>query len=245
VTLRISNTLSGEKEHFAPLADPVRIYVCGMTPKNHPHIGHARLFVTADMVRRVLEYRGFHVHQVQNFTDIDDKIIARARLEGITPEQAAKNYTDSYFESMDQLSVRPADAYPTVTGSMPQIIEYIEGLIDRGFAYAVDGDVYFEVARFPAEARGPLACDDGALCRTRPHSVQFDVQQFGMARQRAIDQLLGVDPRVPLWGCSFGRRRRRRRLRRKRQRNGSRYQQECNAFHSRLLDLLVFEHGGS
>ena len=150
VTLRISNTLSGEKEHFAPLADPVRIYVCGMTPKNHPHIGHARLFVTADMVRRVLEYRGFHVHQVQNFTDIDDKIIARARLEGITPEQAAKNYTDSYFESMDQLSVRPADAYPTVTGSMPQIIEYIEGLIDRGFAYAVDGDVYFEVARFPA-----------------------------------------------------------------------------------------------
>src|SRR5678816_4279995 len=114
VPMKITNTLSGRKEEFVPLNDPVRMYVCGMTPKNHPHIGHARLFVAADTFRRVLEYRGYRVRHVQNFTDIDDKIIVRARLEGISPAQAAANYTDSYFRSMEQLNVRQADVYPSV-----------------------------------------------------------------------------------------------------------------------------------
>jgi len=149
VPIKITNTLTGRKDEFVPLDDPVRMYVCGMTPKNHPHVGHARLFVASDMIRRVLEARGYQVRHVQNFTDIDDKIIDRAQQEGITAFEAAKKYTDSYWESMDLLGVRKADVYPTVTGTMPQIIDYVQGLIDRGFAYEVDGDVYFDLDRDP------------------------------------------------------------------------------------------------
>jgi cysteinyl-tRNA synthetase len=125
------------------------MYVCGMTPKFHPHVGHARLFIAADVIRRTLEWRGYRVQHVQNFTDIDDKIIARAQEEGITAEQSAKRYTDSYFEVMDRLAVQRAHEYPSVTGFMPQIIDFVQALIEAGYAYPVDGDVYFEVERFP------------------------------------------------------------------------------------------------
>ena len=94
------------------------MYVCGMTPKFHPHIGHARLFVAADLIRRYLEFRGYQVKHVQNFTDIDDKIIARGELEGISAEESADKYTRSYFDAMEKLNVARAHVYPTVTGSM-------------------------------------------------------------------------------------------------------------------------------
>jgi len=149
LVLRITNTLSGRKEEFVPLGDPVRMYVCGMTPKFHPHIGHARMYVAADIIRRTLEYRGFRVRHIQNFTDIDDKIIARADQEGAQADEVARKYTDSYFDSMARIGVQPAHEYPSVTASMGDIIEFVEGLIAKGFAYEVDGDVYFEVARFP------------------------------------------------------------------------------------------------
>jgi cysteinyl-tRNA synthetase len=149
LTLRLTNTLTGRKETFEPLSDTVGMYVCGMTPKFHPHIGHARLFVAADLIRRTLEGRGYRVRHIQNFTDIDDKIIARAEQEGSSAQEIARKYTDSYFQSMELLGVRPADAYPSVTGCIAQIVAYVQALIDKGFAYAVDGDVYFEVQRFP------------------------------------------------------------------------------------------------
>lgn len=147
--LRLSNTLTGRKEPFVPLGDEVKYYVCGMTPKFHPHVGHARLFVAADIVRRYLEYRGYRVRHVQNFTDIDDKIIERARLEGRSPEEVARAYTESYFAVMDALNVQRAHVYPTVTSTMPAIIAFVQGLIERGYAYVSDGDVWFSVARFP------------------------------------------------------------------------------------------------
>jgi len=100
VALRISNTLSGNKDVFEPMGEQVKMYVCGMTPKFHPHIGHARLFVAADIIRRTLEWRGYQVRHVQNFTDIDDKIIARAQEEGLAADEVARGYTESYFESM-------------------------------------------------------------------------------------------------------------------------------------------------
>jgi cysteinyl-tRNA synthetase len=121
-----------------------------LTPKNEPHIGHAKLFVTADLIRRYLEYRGYSVRYIQNVTDVDDKIIARAALEGISPDEVARKYSDSYFESVAALHCRPADRYPTVTGSMGNIVTMIEGLIERGYAYTVAGDVYYRVGRFPA-----------------------------------------------------------------------------------------------
>ncbi|HZO28053.1 MAG TPA: class I tRNA ligase family protein, partial [Chloroflexota bacterium] len=100
MTQRITSTLSGLKEDFEVSGRPVRMYVCGMTPKYHPHVGHARFSIAADIIRRYLEYRGYEIVHVQNFTDIDDKIIARAEIDGITPAEAAQRYTDSYLDVM-------------------------------------------------------------------------------------------------------------------------------------------------
>jgi cysteinyl-tRNA synthetase len=146
--LRIYDTRTAQKQEFRPDHEPVRMYWCGLTPKNEPHIGHAKLFVTADLFRRYLEYRGYAVRYIQNVTDVDDKIIARAQMEGITPEAVAKKYSDSYFASVEALNCRPAHHYPTATGAIPGIIAMIEGLIARGYAYAVGGDVYYRVSRF-------------------------------------------------------------------------------------------------
>src|SRR6476660_3507732 len=109
--MQIFNTESGRKEPFEPLTLPVRMYVCGLTPKNEPHLGHARLFVVNDMVRRYLTSRGFAVKYVQNFTDIDDKIIAAGLREGIAPSLAARRYTQAYFRDMDRLGVQAADTF--------------------------------------------------------------------------------------------------------------------------------------
>lgn len=125
------------------------MYVCGLTPKFHPHVGHARLFVAMDVIRRYLEYRHYQVEFVQNFTDVDDKIIARASVEGRDPQATAHAYIDSYFASMDRLNVRRADRYPTVTGYMERIVEFVAALVENEHAYSVDGDVYFQVNSFP------------------------------------------------------------------------------------------------
>ena len=150
MALRITNTLTGRKEEFVPLGDPVRMYVCGMTPKFHPHVGHARMYVAADIIRRTLEHRGFRLRHIQNFTDIDDKIIVRGQQEGRSAAEVSREYTDSYFASMGKIGVLPAHDYPSVTASMGEIIEFIAGLIEKGYAYVVEGgDVYFEVEKFP------------------------------------------------------------------------------------------------
>jgi cysteinyl-tRNA synthetase len=146
--VRIYDTRTAQKVDFVPDHDPVRMYVCGLTPKNEPHIGHAKLFVTADLIRRYLEYRGYQVRYIQNVTDVDDKIIQRAQEEGITPREVAEKYSASYFASVAALQCRPATHYPTVTGAMPAIIAMIEGLIARGYAYRAGGDVYYTVGCF-------------------------------------------------------------------------------------------------
>ncbi len=151
--MRIYDTRTAQKQEFEPDHDPVRMYVCGLTPKNEPHIGHAKLFVTADLIRRYLEYRGYTVRYVQNVTDIDDKIIARAHLEGISPEEVARKYSDSYFASVEALYCQPADIYPTVTAAMPKIIAMIEELLAKDYAYQVAGDVYYRVSRFASYGR--------------------------------------------------------------------------------------------
>ena len=151
--MQLYNTETGRKEPFEPGELPVRMYVYGMTPKNEPHVGHARLFVVNDTVRRYLEYRGFPVTYVQNFTDIDDKIIAAGLREGIPAADAAKRYTAAYFRDMERLNVRPADTYTYVTRYIPQIIDFVQALIDRGHAYVLDGDVYFSVPSYPDYGR--------------------------------------------------------------------------------------------
>ena len=152
MAVRIHSTLTGQTEELVPLYPDgvLRMYVCGLTPKFHTHVGHARVFVAMDVLRRYLEYRGYKVKYVQNFTDIDEKIIDRAASQGRSPEAAAREYMDSYFEVMDRLNIRRADEYPTVTGYMERIVEFIAGLVEAGHAYpSSEGDVWFDGASFP------------------------------------------------------------------------------------------------
>ena len=152
MTVRMYSTLTGREEELVPLHPDgvLRMYVCGMTPKFHPHVGHARLFVAMDVIRRYLLFRGFRLKYVQNFTDVDDKIIARAATQGRSAEATANEYIDSYFEVMDKLNVRRADDYPTVTSYMERIVEFIAGLVESGHGYVSElGDVWFSVTSFP------------------------------------------------------------------------------------------------
>ncbi len=147
--LRVYNTLTREKEEFKPLVPgKVSIYCCGVTPYNDPHIGNARPFVTWDVVRRYLEKKGYAVRYVQNFTDIDDKIIRRAKEAGETWKELADHCIEAYFKVMDALNVRRADIYPRVSEHIADVIAVVEKLIEKGYAYALEGDVYYSVERF-------------------------------------------------------------------------------------------------
>ena len=198
MTQRITSTLSGQKEDFEVSGRPVRMYVCGMTPKYHPHVGHARVFVAADILRRYLEYRGYEIVHVQNFTDVDDKIIARAQVDGITPAEAAKRYSDSYFEVMDRLNVMRAHHYPTVTGSMEAIVDYVQGLIERGHAYPVDGDVYFSVDTFEAYGQLSGRTEEGQLT-----GVRVDLEP-GKKDPRDFALWKRAKPGEPSWPSPWG-----------------------------------------
>ncbi|HLG72794.1 MAG TPA: cysteine--tRNA ligase [Chloroflexota bacterium] len=148
--IRLFNTLTGREEEFRPAGASVTMYVCGLTPKNHPHIGHAWLFVSVDVMRRYLEFCGYTVQHVQNFTDVDDKIIEAGHRDGIPPEAAAARYIDSYWKGMDALNVLRPTVTPYATEFIPQMIEVIQRLIDSGHAYpAPGGDVYYRVDSFP------------------------------------------------------------------------------------------------
>jgi cysteinyl-tRNA synthetase len=145
--MKIFNTLSGKKEEFQPFGDIVTMYVCGITPYDESHLGHAMSYIIFDIIRRYLKYRRYKIRCVQNVTDIDDKIINRANRIGIPAKELAEDYTKRYFEDMDALNILRADIYPRATEEIPKIIELVEGLIARGFAYAVGGSVYFRVRR--------------------------------------------------------------------------------------------------
>ena len=143
--MKVYNTLSGQKEEFLPQGDEVKMYVCGVTPYDHCHIGHAMSYVIFDVIKRYLEFRGFKVKYVQNITDIDDKIIDRANKLGISTQELAGKFTDSYFADMDALNIRRADIYPRATEEIPKITEVIQGLVDKGYAYPAQGSVYLRV----------------------------------------------------------------------------------------------------
>ena len=149
MTLKIYNTRSGKKETFLPLRPgEVRMYVCGVTVYDLCHLGHARGAVVFDIVRRYLEYAGFRVTFVKNFTDIDDKIIARAGEEGVEASSLAERFIREYEGDMAALGVRPADREPRATEHIDDIIRLVDGLVAKGAAYAVEGDVYFRVKSF-------------------------------------------------------------------------------------------------
>ncbi len=154
--MKLYNTLTRKKEEFIPLEEgKVKMYTCGPTVYNYFHIGNARPFIIFDTLRRYLEYRGYNVTYVQNFTDVDDKIINKANEEGITPLEVADKYIKEYFTDADGLGIKRASVHPRVTDNIEQIIEFVKDLEDKGYAYAVNGDVYFDTKKF--EGYGKLS----------------------------------------------------------------------------------------
>ena len=147
--LKVYNTLTRTKQDFHPLEKgKVTIYCCGVTPYNEPHIGNARPFVTWDAIRRYFTKKGYKVKYIQNFTDVDDKIIAAANREDVTWREISDRYIEAYFNSMDALNIRHADAYPRVSETMEDIISMIQTLVDKGFAYVLgNGDVFYDVTK--------------------------------------------------------------------------------------------------
>ncbi len=154
--MQIYNSQTRKKETFIPLKEgKVGIYACGPTVYNYFHIGNARPFILFDVMRRYLEHKGYEVTFVQNFTDIDDRMIQKANEEGTTVKDVAERYIEAYFEDAKALGIRPATVHPKATEHIPQIISLIDRLIAKGYAYAVNGDVYYRVKAFS---------DYGCLC---------------------------------------------------------------------------------
>ncbi len=147
--LKVYNTLTGKKEEFIPVEDNrVKMYICGLTVQNYSHVGHIRSTINYDVIRRYLEYKGYDVYCIQNFTDINEKIVKRAREENMAPLELAEKYTRAYLEDIDNLNIKRADKFCTATENIDKIIEIVKKLIDKGYAYEVNGNVYFSVEKY-------------------------------------------------------------------------------------------------
>ena len=197
--LTVFNTMTREKSVFQPVKEgEVSIYVCGVTPYNHPHIGNARPFVTWDTIRRYLSHVGYKVTYIQNFTDVDDKIINTSNGEGVAWNVISDRYIDAYYDVMDALHVRRADVYPRVSTHMEEIIAMISTLIDNGYAYAVDGDVYYRVEKF--EHYGKLS---GRTLDDMEAGARVDVDD---RKENPMDFALwkAAKPGEPFWESPWG-----------------------------------------
>lgn len=154
--MKIYNTMTKKKEEFVPIKpNEVSMYVCGPTVYNYFHIGNARTFIVFDTVRRYLEYRGYTVKYIQNFTDIDDKMIKRSNEENTTVKELGDRFISEYYQDADKLNIKRATTNPRATEYINEIISFVKDLIDEGYAYEVDGDVYFETKKF--EGYGKLS----------------------------------------------------------------------------------------
>jgi len=196
--VKVFNTLSGQKEEFLPRDDEVKMYVCGVTPYDDAHIGHAMSYIAFDVIRRYLQFHGYRVKYVQNITDIDDKIIERATRRGISTQELADKFTGSFFEDMDALNIGRADIYPRATEEIPKIIEVVEGLIKRGHAYPVQGSVYFRVRS---------VADYGKLAHRSLDSMMAGARiEVGQEKEHPMDFVLwkASKPGEPSWDSPWG-----------------------------------------
>ena len=146
--MRLYNTLTGREDEFRPVEPGrVRMYVCGVTPYAPCHLGHAMSYVVFDVLRRYLEFLGYQVDHVQNFTDVDDKILQTSQREGVSPRELADRHIQEFMASMEALNVKKARVYPRATQEIPNMVRVIGSLVDKGYAYPSNGDVYFRVAK--------------------------------------------------------------------------------------------------
>ncbi len=196
--MRLYNTLSRRLEDFAPAGDEVRMYVCGPNLYAPCHLGHAMSYIVFDVLRRYLEYRGYRVRHVQNFTDIEDNIILRARSLGRTIYDLAQEHIHLFFRQMDALNVQRAHHYPRATEEIPAMLEMITGLLERGYAYRAGGDVYFRVLRFPdyGKLSGRHLDDLLAGARVEPGEGKEHPADFALWK--------GAKEGEPAWDSPFG-----------------------------------------
>jgi cysteinyl-tRNA synthetase len=222
--MKVFNTLTGKKEDFHPNNRVVTMYVCGITAYDESHIGHAMTYIIFDVIKRYLGYKGYKVKHVQNFTDIDDKIIERANQLGIPPAELASIYTDQYFATMDALNVERADVYPKATEEITKIIEIIQGLLDKDYAYEFEGSVYFRVRNFPDY--GKLSHRD--LAEMIPKASYCDLN-----KEYPLDFALwkASKPGEPFWESPWGEGR-------------PGWHIECSAMALKYLGYTIDIHGG-
>jgi len=222
--MKVFNTMSGVKEEFTPRGDEVTMYVCGVTVYDDCHIGHAMSYIVFDVIRRYLEFKGYKVKHVQNFTDIDDKIINRAQELGVSASELAQKYIAEYFADMDALNIKRAHIYPKATEEIPKIIEIIEGLIRKGHAYASKGSVYFRVKSFAEYGKLSHQSLDDMLARG---SVEAGEKEF------PLDFALwkAAKPGEPWWPSPWGDGR-------------PGWHIECSAMSLKYLGASIDIHGG-
>lgn len=199
MTLHVYDRFTGAKRKFEPVRPgKVGMYVCGMTVQDQPHVGHMFAFVACDMIRRYLEFLGYEVTHVQNFTDIDDKIIAKAQAEGVDYRVVAERNMALFHEAARALRLRPAHHYPLATEHIPGIVAYTQRLIESGHAYAVDGDVYFDVRSYP---------DYGRLSGRHVDDMRAGVRiEVGEKKRDPLDFALwkAARPGEPAWDSPWG-----------------------------------------
>ncbi|UCE75140.1 MAG: cysteine--tRNA ligase [Methanomassiliicoccales archaeon] len=200
--LRVHNTLTRSKEEFKPLEEKkVKMFVCGPTVYDYTHIGHAKSYIAFDVIARYLRYRGYDVFYLQNITDIEDRLIKRANEVGKTCKELASEFTQKYHDDMRDLNVSSVDKYENATDYIPQIIEQIQGLAEKGYAYEIDDGVYFDVSRF--DEYGKLAhrtfediMKDERVSRIEPNPQKMNPIDFSLWKSKKPDE--------PSWDSPWG-----------------------------------------
>ena len=224
--MKVFNSMTRQKEEFVPITPgQVKMYACGPTVYNFIHVGNARPAIVFDVLRRYLEYRGYQVTFVQNFTDVDDKIINRANEEGISSREVAEKYIKEYFTDAQGLGIRPATIHPKATENMEQIIDMVKTLVDKGFAYPVNGDVYYRTSKFHnygCLSHQPLE-ELEAGARIDVNDVKEDPMDFALWK--------AAKPGEPAWDSPWGPGR-------------PGWHIECSAMSNRYLGKTIDIHGG-
>jgi len=226
MTLKIYNTLSRKIENFKPIEEgKVKMYVCGMTVYSDAHIGHARTYFAFDLIRRYLEYKNYKVNYVQNITDVDDKIINAAKKEGIDALEYSKRFTDRCLKDLDKLGIRRANLYPKASETISDMIKMTQDIIQKGFAYVSDGDVYFSVEKFK---------DYGKLSGQKIDDMKVGARvEPGEQKQNPLDFALWkkAKPGEPSWDSPWGKGR-------------PGWHIECSTMSGKFLGIPFDIHGG-
>jgi cysteinyl-tRNA synthetase len=223
--MKITDTLSGQKNEFKPLGDVVTMYVCGINPYSDSHIGHGMSYIIFDVVRRYLEFRGYKVKHVENITDVEDNIINHANRLGITVKELTEKYAARHFEDMDALNNLRPHFTPKATETIPEIIEITKGLIDKGYGYAVGGNVYFRVRK---------VADYGKLSKRSPDQMMAGARvEASEAKEDPMDFVLWKEskPGEPSWNSPWGKGR-------------PGWHIECSAMSLKYLGEQIDIHGG-